>query len=88
MSNSDRSLIFKALGDDTRGKIIQMLNNGTLCGCTILEKLDITQPTLSHHMKLLCELQIVTCEKNGKWSNYTLNKKIFVELIDDLSKLV
>lgn len=88
MSNSDKTLIFKALGDETRQKIINMLKRGTLCGCTLLEDLEITQPTLSHHMKLLCELNIVTCEKNGKWSNYTLNKKLFKEIIEDLKYLI
>lgn len=88
MSNSDKSLIFKALGDDTRQRIINMLKNGTLCGCTILEQLDITQPTLSHHMKLFCELNIVTCEKKGKWTYYTLNKSLFKEIIKDLNELI
>ncbi|MFI3329270.1 MAG: metalloregulator ArsR/SmtB family transcription factor [bacterium] len=88
MNSSDKTLIFKALGDDTRQKILNMLKSGTLCGCTILDKLDITQPTLSHHMKLLCELNIVTCERNGKWSNYTLNKNLFKDLINDLNELI
>ncbi len=88
MNTSDRTLLFKALADDTRQKILFILKEGTLCGCTILEKLEITQPTLSHHMKLLCELEIVTCEKNGKWCNYTLNKNTFIELIKALSELI
>lgn len=88
MNTSDRTLLFKALADDTRQKIIFMLKEGTLCGCTILEQLEITQPTLSHHMKLLCELKIVTSEKKGKWCYYTLNKDIFKELVNSLSDLI
>ncbi|MFI3252156.1 MAG: metalloregulator ArsR/SmtB family transcription factor [bacterium] len=88
MNTSDKVLIYKALADETRQKIISILKENTVCGCTILDKLEITQPTLSHHMKLLCELKIVSCEKIGKWCHYTLNKTIFAELINDLNELI
>ena len=50
-----------------------MLRNGTLCGCKILEQLNITQPTLSHHMKVLCDCGLVKAEKDWKWTYYTID---------------
>ena len=55
MEFADYIEILKALGESTRLHIFEMLRNGTLCGCKILEQLNITQPTLSHHMKVLCD---------------------------------
>ena len=67
--------ILKALGEDTRLQIFEMLRNGTLCGCKILEHLNITQPTLSHHMKILCDAEIVVGRKEGKWTHYSISEK-------------
>lgn len=71
----------KAINDSTRLTIIQMLSKkGTMCACKILEELDITQGTLSHHMKVLTGAGLVTCEKDGKWCNYTLVRNEICEL--------
>ena len=53
MNTIDVALICKALGDSNRLQIIQMLSDGEKCGCKLLEAFEITQPTLSHHMKIL-----------------------------------
>ena len=65
--------LFKALSDTNRVMIVDMLSCGELCACKILEKLNITQPTLSHHMKILCDCGLVNGRKDGKWMHYTLN---------------
>ncbi len=67
------ALICKALGDANRLKIVKMLSDGEKCGCKLLEAFEITQPTLSHHMKILCECGLVETRKEGKWSHYSLN---------------
>ena len=67
------SKIFKAFSDPKRLKILDMLSNGELCACKILEEFNITQPTLSHDMKLLLELDLVGARKVGKWTHYKLN---------------
>lgn len=64
---------FKALSDENRLMIIDMLSCGELCACDILEKFKITQPTLSHHMKILCSCGLVNARKEGKWIYYSLN---------------
>ena len=65
--------IFKALADLSRLAIFEMLSCGELCGCKILEKFHFTQPTLSHHMKILCDCGLVNGRKEGKWMYYSLN---------------
>ena len=68
MNVSDIAQICKALSDSNRIRIIQMLSEREKCACKILEELCITQPTLSHHMKYLCDCNLVTSRKDGKWN--------------------
>ena len=63
---------FKALGDENRIRILKMLHSGEKCACKLLEELNISQPTLSHHMKILCDVGIVTGRKEGKWTHYSI----------------
>jgi len=65
--------IFKAFCDENRIRILQRLATGEKCACKLLEDLQVTQPTLSHHMKILCDSGIVTGRKEGKWMFYALN---------------
>ena len=73
MNTIDVAVICKALGDSNRLQIVQMLSDGEKCGCKFLEVFEITQPTLSHHMKILCECGLVNARKEGKWQYYSLN---------------
>lgn len=73
MNAIDIALICKALGDSNRLQIVQMLSEGEKCACKLLEAFEITQPTLSHHMKILCECGLVETKKEGKWNHYSLN---------------
>ena len=74
MNAMDVAVICKALGDSNRLQIVQMLSDGEKCGCKLLEAFDITQPTLSHHMKILCDAELVSGRKEGKWMYYSLSK--------------
>ncbi len=74
----------KAISDETRLKIIDMLSCGELCACEILEKFNFTQPTLSYHMKILTKSNLVFGRRDGAWMNYSLN----LEKIDDLKKFI
>ena len=64
--------VFKALGDENRIRILKMLHSGEKCACKLLEELNISQPTLSHHMKILCDAGLVTGRKEGKWMHYSI----------------
>ena len=79
MNNIDIAVICKALGDSNRLQIVQMLTNGEKCGCKLLEAFEITQPTLSHHMKILCESGLVSDRKEGKWHHYSINIEVWKE---------
>ena len=72
--------LFKALADENRLMIVDMLSCDELCACKILEKFKITQPTLSHHMRILCDCGLVKGRKEGKWMHYSLDKKRVKEL--------
>jgi len=79
--------LFKVLGDSGRLEILQMLCKGELCACKILEKFDISQPTLSHHMKILCNSGIVNRRKEGKWMYYSVNPGACERIIDLLKNV-
>ena len=82
MNTNQVVAIFKALGDENRIQILKMLLSGEKCACRLLDKLNITQPTLSHHMKILCDAQIVQGRKVGKWTYYSLNSEGLTMLRD------
>ena len=65
--------VFKAFCDENRIRILEMLQTGEKCGCKLLEELNVTQPTLSHHMKILCDSGIVEGRKEGKWTHYKIS---------------
>ncbi|MDF2608721.1 MAG: transcriptional regulator, ArsR family [Lachnospiraceae bacterium] len=67
------ALLMKALSDETRIQILDMLYKEELCACNILEEFKITQPTLSYHMKILSDSGLVIGRKDGVWMKYSLN---------------
>lgn len=70
-----KAKIFKALGDPNRLMILEKLQSRERCACEILEDLNISQPTLSHHMKMLCDSGLVGSHRHGKWIYYSLSKE-------------
>ena len=72
MDERKTALIFKAFCDENRIRILKMLTSGEKCACKILEELNVTQPTLSHHMKTLLDSGIVNGRKEGKWMHYSI----------------
>lgn len=75
MDYNEYAKVMKALADPKRVKIIDLLSCGTLCACDVLEHFDFTQPTLSHHIKVLVEAGLVTTEKKGTWHHYSINQE-------------
>ena len=68
------TIIFKALCDEKRLSILELLKGGEKCACVLMEELNIAQSALSYHMKILCESGIVTSRQEGKWTHYTISK--------------
>lgn len=79
MTREEVAVICKAMSDANRLRIIEMLTQGEKCGCHLLEELQVTQPTLSHHMKVLSDCGLVSSHKEGKWQHYSINCVKFKE---------
>ena len=89
MTEREIAKICKALGDENRVKIIQLLTKGELCACKLLEEFNIGQSTLSHHMKILCDAEIVVGRKEGKWTHYSFDPQGVQkakELLDEITE--
>lgn len=69
----EQATLFKALSDPKRLKILSLLHQGELCACKILIEIDLSQSTLSHHMKILTQSALVVGRNEGKWTHYSLN---------------
>jgi len=78
--------VLKALADETRLSILHMLQDGELCACKIQERFDISQPTLSYHMKILSQSGLVKSRKDGLWMRYSLIAENFCEVRDLLDR--
>ncbi|MEG1884419.1 MAG: metalloregulator ArsR/SmtB family transcription factor [Clostridia bacterium] len=65
--------VFRALTDVNRVRVLEILSHGEQCACVLLDALAISQPTLSHHMKILCDSGIVKCQRVGKWNYYSIH---------------
>ena len=89
MEEREAVSVFKALGDEKRLRILSLLRQGERCACVLLEDLNLSQPTLSHHMKILCDARLVTGRKEGKWVYYSLNARqgdVLQQVVGDLMK--
>lgn len=75
INTKETAVVFKALSDENRLRILQLLTTGEKCACKLLEEIQVTQPTMSHHMKILCDAGLVTGRKEGKWMHYSISKK-------------
>ena len=73
MDERRTALIFKAFCDENRIRILNLLFDGEKCACRLLEEMSISQPTLSHHMKILCDSGIVVGRKEGKCMHYRIS---------------
>lgn len=69
----ENTKVFKAFCDENRLMILELIQNGEKCACHLLEEMNISQSTLSHHMKILCESGIVIGRKEGKWTYYSIS---------------
>jgi len=73
--------IFKALADPTRRKILKMLRERDLTAGEIAEHFDMTKPSISHHLNILKQANLVLSEKQGQNIYYSLNMTVLQEII-------
>ncbi|MGB4595134.1 MAG: metalloregulator ArsR/SmtB family transcription factor [Anaerolineaceae bacterium] len=87
----DQVRMFKAFCDETRLRVLEMLQGGEKCACKLLEKLDCGQSGLSYHMKILLESGVVTSRQDGKWTYYSISEEgsaAAVGLLQNLTALL
>jgi ArsR family transcriptional regulator len=80
--------ISKAIGDESRRKIIEMLKDGEMPASSIFDQFDYAAPTISRHLSVLKEAGIVNTRRNGVFIYYTLNVDILGQLANWLSPLL
>lgn len=69
----DNADVFKALADENRLKILELLMSGEKCGSELLETISMSQSTLSHHLKIMCVSGIIKSNKKGTATYYSVN---------------
>lgn len=79
--------VFKAMSDETRLQIMDMLSCGEMCACDILSYLSISQSTLSYHMKILADCGLVHAARDGAWMRYTLNQERAEKLVNFMQQI-
>jgi len=82
-----QSRLFKALGDETRLRILGLLSVREMCVCEVMVALDLTQPTASHHLNLLENVGLVKHRKEGRWVFYSIANPKLIEEIQKLGLL-
>ena len=84
----ERAKVFKALCDERRQRILELLHGGEKCACVLIEEMGMPQSSLSYHMKILCESGIVTGREDGKWTHYQISSygsEKAVELLKEIT---
>ena len=71
----ERARVFKALCDERRQRILELLHTGEKCACVLTEEMGMPQSSLSYHMKILCDSGIVTSRAEGKWIHYRISQQ-------------
>ena len=87
MDYKKTATMFKAFCAENRLQILSLLQSGEKCGCRLLEEMQITQPTLSHHMKVLCDSGVVKGRKEGKWMHYSISEEGMDAVAETLNEL-
>ena len=70
-----RARVFKALCDERRQRILELLHGGEKCACMLIEEVGMPQSSLSYHMKILCDSGIVESREEGKWTHYRISRQ-------------
>lgn len=71
----ERAKVFKALCDERRQRILELLHTGEKCACVLIDEMGMPQSSLSYHMKILCDSGIVTSREEGKWTHYRISQQ-------------
>lgn len=92
-SRPDLPQIFRALGDEQRWEALRFISvagsgGQPVCACDVQTHLGLTQPTVSHHMRVLVDARLVRAERRGRWSYYTIDPDGFAAALDAAKELL
>jgi len=79
--------LFKVFSDPNRMEIVKLLLEGEVCGCTLIDKVSITQPTLSYHLKTITASGLAIAKREGNWIKHYVDKNKIDEMIEYLTNL-
>ena len=85
-----RAKVFKALCDERRQRILELLHSGEKCACVLIDEMGMPQSSLSYHMKILCDSGIVTSREEGKWTHYQISRhgsEKAIELLKEITSV-
>jgi ArsR family transcriptional regulator len=83
-----RTAVLKALSEPLRWRIVELLAGEELCVCHLVEELDVPQPLVSHHLRVLRDLGLVSTERFRYWTYYRLERAALAPLASRLGQLV
>jgi ArsR family transcriptional regulator len=75
------NILFKALNDPTRREILELLNKGDLTAGEIADQFNMSKPSISHHLDLLKQADLVVCVREGQFQKYSINTTVFDEIV-------
>jgi ArsR family transcriptional regulator len=79
--------LLRVFADEARLNILNVIGDRKLSGVDILEKYPMHQPTLSYHLKIMCESEILNAENKWRWTYYTVNQEKLQQVIELLKQL-
>jgi ArsR family transcriptional regulator len=79
--------LFKVFSDETRVEVVKHLSAGRCCTCEFEEKIDVSQPTLAYHLKLIRESGLASVEKVGTWKKYHIENSAIDAMISFLQEI-
>jgi ArsR family transcriptional regulator len=89
MSNNKKLVkMLKAIADENRLQMINLLSCENLCSCHFVNILDISQPNVSHHLKILKEAGLINASKRGRWIDYSLNEENIALIKNELNNIL
>ncbi|RAK06637.1 ArsR family transcriptional regulator [Halanaerobium saccharolyticum] len=80
--------LLKAIADENRLQIINLLSCESLCSCHFVNILEISQPNVSHHLKILKEARLIKASKRGRWIDYSLNEENIALIKNELNNIL
>jgi DNA-binding transcriptional ArsR family regulator len=84
---NQKTRILKALANETRLKMVRLLQNREMCVCELMVALSLTQPTASHHLNILENMRVIQNRKEGRWVFYSIAESTIIKYLFDFLEI-